>query len=218
MSDEAYFKNRSDAGIKLASKFSARITRVLGSPIVLGIPRGGIPVGYFVAKTLGSNLEAIALRKLPIPSDPEAGFGAVTLDRTVILNQELISRVGLGQSEIDNIIDDVYKEVLRRSQIFAQGKDFPQLKSRTVVIVDDGLATGYTMLAAVKFVRSKGAREIITAVPVAHSKAYELIKKNVDEVVVLHISKGSFFAVASYYGAFPEMTDKDVLYWLNKTK
>lgn len=207
------FSDRLHAGDFLAKELSL-LKPQLEDPIVLGIPRGGIPVGYRVAKSLASPLDTIVLRKLPIPTSPEAGFGAVTLDRIVIFNEELLSQIDLNDDGIDRIIHDVYKEVLRRNQVYRKGRPFPSLEKRSVILTDDGLASGFTMLAAVKFVRKRKAGEVIVAVPVAHRHAFDLVRKKSDRMVVLHISDAPYFAVASFYREFPEMSDQEVISYL----
>jgi putative phosphoribosyl transferase len=209
------FSDRLQAGDFLAKKLSLFKSQ-LKDPIVLGIPRGGIPIGYRLAKSLASPLDTMVLRKLPMPTDPEAGFGAVTLDRTVIFNQELLSFIHLDDDQIDKIIHDVYQEVLRRNQVYRKGRPFPSLEKRSVILADDGLASGFTMLAAVKFVRKRKAQEVIVAVPVAHRQAFDLVRSESDQMVVLHISDAPYFAVASFYREFPEMSDQEVISYLEK--
>lgn len=207
------FNDRQEAGNILAEKLQP-LKPKLKNPIVLGIPRGGVPIGFIVAKTLECPLDTIVLRKLPIPHNPEAGFGAVTLDKIAILNEKLLSEIHLSKPQIDGIIDNVYEEVLRRNNVYRRDKPFPDLNGRCVVLTDDGLATGYTMLAAIEFSKRKGAAEIIAAVPVAHREAYNLVKKEADKVVVLHISDFPYFAVASFYGEFSDMWDEEVIAYL----
>lgn len=183
-------------------------------PIVLGIPRGGVAVGYRIREALKAPLDAIVLRKLPVPDNPEVGFGAVTLDKTVIFNEPLLVSLQLTRAEIDIIVDTVYKEVLRRNNAYRKQKVFPSLEKRSVILTDDGLATGVTMLAAVRFVKNKKPKEIIVAVPVAHKQAYTIVRNEANKVVVLHISDLPYFAVASFYDEFPEMSDKQVISFL----
>jgi putative phosphoribosyl transferase len=209
------FRNREEAGRLLSRKLIGLEPR-LENPVVLGIPRGGIPVGYFIAKALHCPLEPIVLRKLPIPSDPEAGFGAVTLDRETVFNKTLLSRLDLSRKEIEKILSTIYQEVLRRNRIYRGNKPFPSLHHRSVILTDDGLASGFTMLAAVKFIKKRNVKKIIVAVPVAHRTAYNVIQEQVDKVVVLYISDLPRFAVASYYTEFPEMDDEEVISYLNK--
>jgi putative phosphoribosyl transferase len=211
------FEDRLDAGEKLANQM-LQLKLGLKDPLVIGIPRGGIPVGYSVAQAFSADLDFIVLRKLPIPDNPEAGFGAVTLGKVAIFNRQILARLDLSQAEISSIIDDVYDEVLRRDNVFRRGRPAPNLKDRTVIVTDDGLASGYTMLAAVNYVGKQGAKKIIVAIPVAHENAYALIQKNVDNIIAYHISTKPVFAVASFYRRFPDLSDKEVINYLDKRK
>lgn len=213
MTDDLVFAGRQEAGIILGDALVEKRLS-LKDPLVLGIPRGGLPVGFSIAKLLKCPLDAIVLRKLPLPGNPEAGFGAVTLDKTVVFNQPLIEQQFLSEGDIKKIVEKVYKEVLRRNKVFRGSKEFPELTGRTVIITDDGLATGFTMLAAIDYCRKKRARDIIVAVPVAHVEAYQMIKKSADFLVSLHVSEQAYFGVASFYETFPEMTDQEVLFFL----
>lgn len=212
-----YFKDREEAGRKISQEFIDRGLSLV-KPIVLGIPRGGVPLGYPMARELEAEFDAVVVRKLPIPQNPEAGFGAVTLDKTVLLNDELLNQIFLSETEKERIIDRVYEEVLRRSKEYRGNKSFPDLKKRSVIITDDGLASGYTMLAAIRFCRKKEPKEIIAVSPVAHRGSYEMIKKKVDDIFVLHVSDLPYFAVASFYDKFPDMSDEEVIYYLEKGK
>ncbi|MEJ2567745.1 MAG: phosphoribosyltransferase family protein, partial [candidate division WOR-3 bacterium] len=149
-------------------------------------------------------------------SNPEVGFGAVTMDKTVLLNDELLKQIFLPESEKTRIVNRVYEEVLRRDKIYRGGEGFPDLKNHSVIITDDGLASGYTMLSAVKFCMKKEPKDMIAACPVAHRNSYELIEKNVDSIVVLHISDFPYYAVASFYEEFPDMSDEEVMSYLSK--
>lgn len=208
------FDNRQDAGRLLVEELLPLRSK-LKDPIVLGIPRGGIPVGFQIAKILECPLDTIVLRKLPIPANPEAGFGAVTLDKVVIFNESLLARLYLSQDSINKIVDNVYKEVLRRNRVYRKDKPFPALDNRSVILTDDGLATGYTMLAGIEFSRKRKAKEIIVACPVGHRQAYRLVKKKADKMIILHISDLDYFAVASFYKEFPDMSDAEVISYLS---
>ena len=209
-----FFKNRLDAGERLSAKI--HLSEDDKDPIVLGIPRGGISVGYPIARKLNCLLEPVTLRKLPIPQNDQMGFGAVTLDRHVILNRRLIDSGYVSEREIDAIVDEVYEEVLRRDKLYRGSRPFPELKDRCVVIVDDGLATGFTMLAAIQFAKEKEAMKILCAVPVAHENSYHMVKREVDSIICLHIDRGYSFAVASFYQSFPDMQDSEVISILKK--
>ena len=209
----AIFSDRIEAGQLLADKL-AQIKSRLVDPIVLGIPRGGVPIGSCIAKAIGAPLDVIVLRKLPIPDNPEAGFGAVTIDKVTIFNESMAGYLGLNEKEINGIVERVYKEVLRREKVYRKNRPFPPLAGRSVILTDDGLATGITMLAAVKFAWAKMAKEIIIAVPVAHQEAFDLLKKEADRVIVLHVDNAPFFAVASFYREFTDMKDEEVISYL----
>lgn len=208
------FNNRQEAG-KILAKRLLPLKPKLKNPIVLGIPRGGVPIGFLIAETLDCPLDIIVLRKLPMPANLEAGFGAVTLDKVAIFNEPLLAQIYLSQEKINEIIDSVYKEVLRRNKVYRKDKPFPSLNGRSVILTDDGLATGYTMLAAVKFCQRNDAKEIIVAVPVAHREAYEMVEEESDEIVTLHISNLPYFAIASFYREFPDMSDEEVISYLS---
>jgi putative phosphoribosyl transferase len=210
------FKSRLDAGAKLSEIVKPGQNN--NEPLVLGIPRGGIETGYPIAVKLNCPLEPIVLRKLPIPGNDQMGFGAVTLDRQVILNQQLLDTGYVSKNEIDGIIDEVYEEVLRRDRLYRGALPFPDLKGRSVIIVDDGLATGITMVAAIRYAKAKNAGKIIAAVPVAHAGSYELVEREADQIYCLHIDKGYSFAVASFYSNFPDLEDHEVLAILDKSR
>lgn len=212
-----FFRDRYAAGQKLADDPDLQ-KNISKKSIVLGIPRGGIEVGYPIARRFFCPLEPITLRKLPLPGNDQVGFGAVTLNRQVILNDELVRRSYLSREEIERITDGVYKEVRRRDRKYRGQRQFPDLKNYTVIIADDGLATGYTMLAAVKYARETDAKKIIVAVPVAHLEAFNLVRKEADDVICLYVSSEASFAVASFYEYFPDLEDEEVIDILNKIR
>jgi putative phosphoribosyl transferase len=144
------------------------------------------------------------------------GFGVVTLDEQVILNNTVVQETMLDRDVIRPIVDEVYREVLRRDREYRGAAPFPDLRGRCVIITDDGLATGYTMLGAIRFAREKGAAKIIAAVPVAHREAFELVSKTADRMYCLHIDENYSFAVALFYESFPDMTDAEVKELLEK--
>jgi putative phosphoribosyl transferase len=210
-----FFDDRPSAGKLLAERLLS-LKLALKNPIVLGIPRGGIPIGDCIAKALNAPLDVLVLRKLPIPDNPEAGFGAVTLDKIPIFNELLLPQLGLTGPQINKIIDNVHKEVIRRNKLYRKDRPLPILKGRSVILTDDGLATGFTMLAAVRFAKGEKAGEVIVAAPVAHQEAYRIIEREADKTVVLHISRDPYFAVASFYREFTDMEDSEVIAYLEK--
>lgn len=210
------FRNRDDAGEKLSRII--KLDQTDNDPLVLGIPRGGIETGYHVAVKFDCPLEPIVLRKLPIPDNDQMGFGAVTLDRQVMLNRSLIDAGLVAENEIEGIVDEVYKEVLRRDRLYRGSRPFPDLKHRCIIIVDDGLATGITMIAAIHYARDKGAGKIIAAVPVAHAGAFKAVEEEAGRIYCLHVDNGYSFAVASFYLSFPDMKDSEVMAILDKLR
>ncbi|MDI6896617.1 phosphoribosyltransferase, partial [Methanocella conradii] len=195
------FKDRRDAGRMLAE----HLVGYRHNSIILAIPRGGVPVGYEVSRRLGVPLDLIVPRKLPIPSDPEAGFGAVAPDGTVVLNERLVAYLGLSVKDIERIVEEVLKEVRRRIREYRGDRPLPDLKGKNVIIVDDGLASGYTMIAAVRAVRKERPRRVIVAVPCSPETSVERLEKEADEVICLRVQRYGPFAVASHYEKFPDL-------------
>jgi len=203
------FKNRDDAGKNLAKKLEKFKLKDKKS-IVLAVPRGGIPIGAEIAKHLNISFDLVIPRKLPIPFDPEAGFGAV-INNEVVLNKRLLERINLSKKEINKIVKEVRKETRRRMEVYRGKKPLPKLKGKQVILVDDGLASGYTMLAAIKWARARNAKKIIVAVPVSSETAMKIVKPEADKLITLHISHEPIFAVASFYEEFPDLSDEDVV-------
>jgi len=201
------FKDRMHAGEELAKK----LLKYKGEDIiVLGIPRGGVPIGYPIAKALDAPLDLIIPRKLPVPWSPEVGFGAVTSTGEVTLNPDIVSELQLTDQEIKEIAGKVLEEVKRRMKAYRGNKPLPDLKGKTVIIADDGLATGYTMIAAVQAAKRQGAKKVIAAVPVSPRDAAEKVRKYADEVVTIWEKPTFSFAVAGFYDDFHDMRDAEV--------
>ncbi len=200
------FRDRRDAGRQLAE----RLLIYRHNAVVLAIPRGGVPVGYEVAERLDVPLDLIIPRKLPIPSDPEAGFGAIAPDGTVVLNERLVAYCGLSVEEIERISREVLAEIRRRAREYRGDRPLPGLRNRNVIVVDDGLASGYTMVAAVRAIRGEHPKRVIVAVPCSPESSVEKLEKEADEVVSLAVQPYGPFAVASYYESFPDLSDEEV--------
>ena len=205
------FEDRYDAGRQLARQLLIYRHKA----IVLAIPRGGVPVGYEIAKKLEVPLDLIIPRKLPIPSEPEAGFGAIAPDGTIVLNEEMVAYLGLTSREIGKIAAAVLEEVRRRIKEYRGNSALPILKGKRVIIVDDGLATGYTMIAAVRAVRNERPARIIVAVPCSPGTSVARLEREADEVFSLAVQQYGPFAVASYYERFPDLADEEVKRLLN---
>lgn len=209
------FKDRLHAGRELAKKLRGYRGRDV---IVLAIPRGGVPVAYSIALELNAVLDVIVPRKIPIPWNPEAGFGAVTVDGEIVLNKDLVSRIGLEDDEIKELAGPVIEEIKRRIRIYRGDKKFLDLGGETVIIVDDGLASGYTMLSAIKSVRRETPKELVVAVPVGPLSSVKLIEPLVDDLVCLVVEDAFSFAVASFYDEFPDLSDDEVIQYLTLVK
>jgi putative phosphoribosyl transferase len=207
----ALFDDRREAGRRLAERLLPYRER---DPIVLAIPRGGVPVGYEASRALGCALDVIVPRKLPIPWSPEAGFGAIMPDGTQVLNERMVRQLGLSADEISEIAEQVLAEVRRREKAFRGERPPPEVEGKAAILVDDGLATGYTMIAAARAVRKRGPGAVIVAVPVSPRSSAQEVAREADEVIALHISDEYPFAVASFYGEFPDMTDEEVRSYL----
>lgn len=201
------FLDRDDAGRKLAKTYDGPTENV----VVLGIPRGGVPVGRHVADAAGGLLDVIVVRKLPIPTSPEAGFGAIAPDGSLVLNEAMLRSIGLPEGEIDRIASIVLREVLRREAAYRGDRPFTELKDTNVIITDDGLATGYTMIAAVKMARARGPTSVAAVVPVSPTNTASRVRPLVDYFHCLHFSGSYPFAVASFYRDFHDMSDDEVL-------
>lgn len=199
------FKDRIEAGKKLAKKF--KTTKNL---VVLAIPRGGVVLGAEIAKKLKAPLDIIVARKLGAPGSPELAIGAVTADGEMNLDEELIERIGVDYGYILKEQEEQMKEAARREEVYRERRPKPNLKGKTVILVDDGLATGATMEAAVKSAKASRVSKIIVAVPVAPRDTAAHFEKIVDEVVVLDVPE-IFGAVGEFYSDFLQVSDEQVI-------
>ena len=205
---EPIFENRYDAGRQLATRLAEYKNQ---SAVVLAIPNGGVLVGLGVALALNADFNVIISRKIPLPLSPEGGFGAVTDDGTTILNEDMVRRFNLSQQQINYQVSRVRADIRQRSLLY-HGKKPPSLvKGRTVLIVDDGLASGYTMMAAVESVRYRQPNEIIVAVPVASAAALPKVEKVANRVVSCVAGFDPEFYVSDFYRYWHDPSDKEVL-------
>ena len=204
------FEDRADAGKRLA-KYLAGYKDTQG--IVLALPSGGVPVAAEIAPALDLPLDLLIVRKVQIPDNPEAGFGAVGPDGEVLLNRELIKQLRLTDKQISIQIEKTRTTIQKRNMTFRKGKPFPSVRNMVTIVVDDGLASGFTMLSAVRFLRKMSPQRLIAAVPTGSRKTTERLVPEVDELFCLNVRSGPFFAVASAYRNWHDLTDKEVL-WL----
>lgn len=200
------FRDRFHAGELLADKLKPYV-----NPVILAIPSGGVPVGAAIAKKLGITMDLIIVRKIPIPYSPEAGFGSVSWDGEVTINEKLVAQLHLSDEEIEAAVEKVKLELERRMEKFRGKKPFPELEGRSVIIVDDGLASGYTMLSAVSAVKKHSPARITVAVPTASKNALELVSKHVDELVCLNVRETAMFAVADAYKEWYDLDEGEVI-------
>jgi len=202
------FKNRFDAGEQLAEKLGQ-----YRNSLMLAIPRGGVEVALPIAKKTVSKVDVLVVRKISTMQDPEVAIGAITTDGTSVYNEAYISYLGLKKEELKIIESEARNEALRREKAYATEKH--PVTGKIVIVTDDGLATGYTMLAAIKSIKKQKPRQVIVAVPVAAANALELIRKEC-EVVCLHVSTSTAFSVASFYEEFEQLSDDRVIALLKR--
>lgn len=208
------FQNREDAGKKLAEL----LTRFKSEkPIILAIPRGGVVVGAEVARSLSVPLEIIIPRKIPAPNQPELAIGAVAEDGSRIIDQGLIKILNIPEIYIDKETKNQIKEIKRRLKEYRNTAKTLDIKNKTVILIDDGLATGSTMLAAINFIKKKNPGKIILAIPVAPADTYQRMKSEVDKIVCLD-TPVFFSAVGQFYQDFRQINDKEVISLLKELK
>lgn len=210
------FSDRHDAGRKLGEFL--KTLRDIPEPIVLAIPAGGVPVAREIAKILSAPIFLVIVRKIRIPGSTESGFGAVTWDGQVLINERLRNTLGLTSREVEEAIDETRKNVAERVKRFTKGREIPALEGKTVILSDDGLASGFTMLAAVRRIRAQKPARIIVAVPTASASSTELVSMEVDHLICLNIRTGRTFAVADAYERWYDLDDKEVFKELADTQ
>jgi putative phosphoribosyl transferase len=203
----AAFDDRTDAGRHL-TEFLKRGPQ--DNAIVLALPRGGVPVGEPLADALNAGLDLALVRKLPIPYSREMGFGAVAIDGSRILNDRVVKHYGISSAEIESISEEVLEEVRRRAREYVGHDSPPPVDGKDVYLVDDGLATGYSMIAAAKMVRNLNPKSMILAVPVSPLGSLDAVESYFDEIFCLIAQDKPPFAVASFYKHFRDMSDDEV--------
>jgi putative phosphoribosyl transferase len=201
------FKNREQAGKLLAQSLGAYAQRA--DVVVLALPRGGVPVAFMVASALGAELDILIVRKLGMPGHEEYAIGAVGSGGVRVLQPGVPGLLGVTREQVDAITAREVAEIARRDRLYRGARPQPALHARTVILVDDGIATGATMLAAVELARKQGAGRIVVAVPVAPPDTVEAMADQVDEIVCLE--QPMFFrAVSQWYREFDQTRDEEV--------
>lgn len=201
------FLDRTDAGRRLAKLLLAYREE---KPLVLGLPRGGVPVAYEVAEALGAPLDVWVVRKVGAPHYPELGLGAVAEGGIVYLNRELVREVGVAPADLKRVVEKRSAEVEERVRKFRGGWPAPPIAARTVILVDDGIATGGTIHAAVSALRLAEPKRIVLAVPVAASQSLDELRPLVDEVVCVHDTP-VLHAIGAWYDDFYQVPDDEVI-------
>jgi len=202
-----FFENRVDAGEKLASRLGAYADRK--DVIVLGIPRGGVPVAFEVAAALGALLDVFVSRKLGVPGQEELAFGAIASGGVRILDRELIEAVGIRHAEVERITANVRKELERREKLYRGSRQPLVVQGKTVILVDDGIATGSSMRAAIEGLRQMKPARVVVAVPVAPLDTCNQLRSKVDELICPYQPE-TFYAIGQFYDDFRQVSDEEV--------
>jgi len=207
------FKDREEAGIELAEKLSKYKGKE--SILILALPRGGVPVAFEVAKSLGAHLDVFITKKLRFPEQPELAVGALAENGEVFLNKEL--KDYCPEEYLEQEISYQREEIKRRQVVYRGGKELPSVSGKTIILIDDGIATGATMIATIRALKASDVKELIVAVPVAPSEVIKEFSKLADELVVLY-TPYPFYAVGAHYSDFSQVSDDEVREYLEKAK
>jgi len=201
------FQDRVQAGRVLADTLTQYANRP--DVLVLALPRGGVPVAYEVARALNVPLDVFLVRKLGVPGHPELAMGAIASGGTRILNRDVVEVPGISEQQIEAVTAEQWRELERRERAYRGDRPPPDVQGKTVILVDDGLATGSTMRAAVEALNRQGPARIVVAVPIATSEACEQLQMKVNEVVCA-VTPQPFYAVGAWYRDFSQTTDEEV--------
>jgi putative phosphoribosyl transferase len=206
------FKDRKDAALHLAKALEKY--KGLGV-IVLGIPRGGAETGFYVAKHLGADFSLLVSRKLGHPNNPEYAIGAIAEDGSFYLNEK--AQAGLSPDVLEHTIAQQKKEIARRIDVLRNGEPLPKIRNKTVILVDDGIATGSTLFASIKMCRNQGVGKLVVAAPVAGPEMKSRLLREVEDVVILE-TPDYFQAVSQAYKTFYNLTDEETIEFFNRWK
>lgn len=213
--DETRYRDRAEAGRLLATMLVAYAQRP--DVLVLALPRGGVPVAYEVAKALHVPLDVFLVRKLGVPGQEELAMGALAMGGIRVFNADVVRMLRIPDYIIESVVAKEQRELERRERLYRDGQPPPQVQHRTVIIVDDGLATGATMRAAVRALRQKDPARIIVAVPVAAPQTCAELRPEVDEVICARMRE-PFYGVGWWYENFAQISDNEVHALLTRSK
>ncbi len=203
-----YFQDRHEAGQLLAKELAW--LRGQENLIVLGIPRGGVVVAYEVAKELDAPLDVYITRKIGAPYNPELAIGAVASDGTLVLDRALVARVGASDDYVEEETERQRQEIERRMAAYRGSRPAPQLEGRSVIVVDDGVATGATVLASLRAIRQRNPEQLVLAVPVGPADTLIKLSQEADRVICLYTPE-VFWAVGAFYAVFDQTSDAEVI-------
>ena len=201
------FRDRHDAGKRLADALVDYRGR--GDVIVLGLPRGGVIVASEVARELNAPLDTIISRKIGAPGNPEYAIGAVAEQGPVLVDEQVLDLYQISRRYVEDEAERQRREIKRRVELYREGRSLPDLRNRTVILIDDGIATGYTMLAAIEAVKAMKPRELVVAVPVAPPEVADQLRRTVDRLICLATPE-PFYAVGRWYVDFRQISDEEV--------
>ncbi len=213
MDGSAIFHNRFDAGERLSRRLQSYRNDL--NTLILALPRGGVPVAYSIAQALHLPLDILVVRKLGAPFQEELALGAVASGDVIFFNENLLANSGVSEAELNRIITAEKTELARREKKYRQDRPFPEIQQKNIILVDDGIATGATMHAAMIALRKLSVKKIIMAVPVAPRETLAHFSKLADEVVCLH-SADVFYGVGAFYEDFSQTTDEEVITLLRR--
>lgn len=208
------FYDRHDAGRQLAQKL---VHYVHEKPFVIGLPRGGVVVAYEVSRALKAPLDVIIARKLGAPTQPELGIGAIAPNGVRILNQRIIDMLGISSGQIEEVTGREAREMERRLKLYRGDRPAPDIRNRTVILVDDGLATGVSAKAAIRALKQNLPKKIILAIPVSSPDTIEAIRPEVDDLVCI-ATPLDFMSVGNWYQRFEQTSDEEVIHLLQSAQ
>ena len=209
------FQDRKEAGRKLADKLAKYTDEK--DIIVLALPRGGVAIGAEIAKKIGASLDVIITRKIHFPGEPEVAIGAIAENGKVALNDQIVKRYNIPQSYLDEEICRQKAEIERRLIAYRDGKKLAFIKDKIIILVDDGVATGFTIIAAINALKDEGIKKLIVAVPVSPQDTFLKLKSLVDKIICLETPE-VFLAIGNFYYDFEQLTDEEVMQLIQNDK